>query len=148
MVPEQITHEVVIDAPIERVWTILTEAEHIREWFAFDGADIDLRPGGKLVMRWQEHGTFLSTIERVEPPYHFSFRGSYLPDTEPDATNSTLVEFTLSPAGDGTRVRVVESGFRELDMPAARQAEFAEGNVQGWTGAFTKLDQYVQRVAA
>lgn len=147
MVPEQITHEVVIDAPIERVWAILTEAEHIRQWFAFDGATIDLRPGGALVMSWKEHGTFLSYVERVEPPYRFSFRGSYLPDTEPDATNSTLVEFTLTPAGDGTLVRVVESGFRELDMPVAKQAEFAEGNVQGWTGGFTALQQYVERLA-
>ena len=30
MVPEQIAHEIVIDAPVDRVWAIITEAEHIR----------------------------------------------------------------------------------------------------------------------
>jgi uncharacterized protein YndB with AHSA1/START domain len=31
VVPEQIEREIVIDAPVERAWAMLTEAEHIRQ---------------------------------------------------------------------------------------------------------------------
>ena len=148
MVPEQIEHEIVIDAPLERVWAMLTEAEHIRQWFAFDGATIDLRPGGELVMQWKEHGRFYSHVERVEPPHFFSYRGSYLPHVQPDDGNSTLVEFTLSPEGSGTRLRVVESGFRSLQLPEAEQANFAAGNIDGWNGGLSTLQEYVARQAA
>ena len=45
MVADRIEREITIAAPIERVWSILTEAEHIHGWFA--DAEIDLRPGGR-----------------------------------------------------------------------------------------------------
>ena len=147
MVPEQIAQEIVIDAPVERVWSALTEAEHIRHWFAFDGAEIDLRPGGALVMRWQEHGTYQARIERVEPPYRFAWRWPRLAEETPGAGNSTLVEFTLTPEGSGTRLRVVESGFRELDLPEAEQATWAEENAGGWSGGLTTLKEYLERPA-
>jgi uncharacterized protein YndB with AHSA1/START domain len=147
-VPEQIMHEIVVDAPVERVWAIITEAEHIREWFAFDGAEIDLRPGGALVMTWKEHGTYHACIEQIEPERLFSYRWAHLADQQPGDGNSTLVEFTLSPEGDATRLRVVESGFRDLDMPEAEQAAWAADNVQGWTGGFAALQEYAQRIAA
>jgi transketolase C-terminal domain/subunit len=53
----QIERETVIAAPVERVWALLTEAEHVGRWFCDDGAEIDLRPGGAMVLRWTEHGT-------------------------------------------------------------------------------------------
>lgn len=148
-VPEQITHEVVIHAPPERVWEIITQAEHIREWFAFDGASIDLRPGGELVMSWKEHGTFYSRIELVEPPYRLTYRGSLLPDDRTiDRGSSTLVEFTISPEGDGSRLRVVESGFRDLAISPEEQAAYVAGNIQGWSGGFAALEAYMERLAA
>lgn len=148
MVPEQIEQEVIIDAPLERVWAIITEAEHIRQWFAFDGAEIDLRPGGTLVMRWQEHGTFPARIEAVEPPRRFSYRWAHVSGDEPSEGNSTLVEFTLSPAGAGTRLRVVESGFRDLHLTEAEQAGWVADNVQGWAGGLAALQEYVARETA
>ena len=147
-VPEQITHEVVIAAPVERVWAMLTVADHVRQWFAFDGASIDLRPGGEIVMRWKEHGTYYARVERVEPPRRFSYRGSHRPDEQPRDDNATLVEFTLEPRGGDTLLRVVESGFRDLDLTEAEQAELAAGNVQGWSGGFAALEEYARKLSA
>jgi uncharacterized protein YndB with AHSA1/START domain len=147
MVLEQIEREMIVAAPVERVWEILTQPEHFQRWFAFDGATIDLRPGGEIVMRWQDHGTFYARVEEVDPPHRFSYRGARLPDDPVRDGNATLVSFTLSPEGGGTRLRVVESGFRDLDVPAQVQAETAEGNTAGWHGAFSTLEAYVQELA-
>ncbi len=148
MVPEQIEREIVIAAPVERVWAMLTEAEHIQQWFAFDGATIDLQPGGELVLRWKEPGTYHARIEQIDPPRLFSYRWARLADEQPGPDNSTLVELTLTPEGNGTRLRVVESGFTTLDLPEAEQAEWAAGNVEGWSGGFTTLKEYAERQAA
>lgn len=148
MVPEQIEHEVLINAPPERVWEILTEAEHIQKWFAFDGATIELYPGGELVMHWKEHGTFHSRVETVEPPHRFAYRGAFRPGESPEPGNATLVTFTLTPEGSGTRVRVVESGYRDLAIPEAERADYVTGNIQGWSGAFTALQEYMQELAS
>ena len=101
MVPHEIAHEIVVAAPVDRVWAIITEPEHIQAWFAFDGATIDLRPGGELVMTWKEHGTYHARIERIEPPHRFAWRWARLPGEQPRPGDSTLVEFTLTPEGDG-----------------------------------------------
>jgi uncharacterized protein YndB with AHSA1/START domain len=51
MVPDQIERETVINAPVERVWELITEAEHLGRWFGDAGAEIDLRPGGAMILR-------------------------------------------------------------------------------------------------
>ena len=42
------------------------------------------------------------------------------------------MEFTLAEKGDGTLLRVVESGFSKLDRPAEKQEWHRERNVDGW----------------
>jgi uncharacterized protein YndB with AHSA1/START domain len=96
MVLDQIQHEVHSAAPVERVWRLLTEPEHVR----------------------------------------------------PREGNSTLVEFTLTPQDGGTRVRVVERGFRALDMSPDEQAAHARDNLPGWTGGFAGLVEHAQRAVA
>ena len=68
MVPDQIERETVIDAPVERVWELITEAEHLGRWFGDAGAEIDLRPGGAMVLRWTEHGTSRGRVVAVPSP--------------------------------------------------------------------------------
>ena len=144
----RIEREIVIDAPPERVWAALTEAEHLGEWFGNDGAEVDLRPGGSVVLRWKEHGVYYSRIERVDPERFFSMRGAYLPDEEPRPGNSTLVEFTLAPEGDGTRLRVVESGFEDLELTEEQRAQQLAGNIEGWQIELAELVEYARRLAA
>lgn len=147
-VPDSIQREVVIAAPIERVWATITQAEHVGTWFGDAGAEIDLRPGGVILIHWADYGTGYGFVERVEPPRAFSFRGALIGHTEVRADNSTVVEFTLSEEGDGTRLRVVESGFRSLAVPADEAAKQAEGNVEGWRIKTAELAEYVAGVAA
>ena len=70
-----------------------------------------------MVLRWAEYGTSHGRVVAVEPRTRFSYRWAPFKEPageEPVEGNSTLVEFTLAPEGDGTRLRVVESGFASL----------------------------------
>jgi len=147
MVPEQIEREVVIAAPIERVWAVVTQPEHVGAWFGDAGAEIDLRPGGAILIHWKDYGTGYGIVERVEPPRVFAWRGALIGHTEVRPDNSTVVEFTLTEEGGQTRLRVVESGFHTLAIPAHEALKQAEGNVEGWRIKTEELAAYVARVA-
>ena len=117
---DTIEREITIDAPVERVWELITTAEHVGRWFGDAGAEIDLRPGGALTVRWEDHGTVDGVVERVEPTTFFSYRWR-----QADA-GATLVEFTLTDTGGGgTRLHVRESGF------GTRQALY-DSHATGW----------------
>jgi uncharacterized protein YndB with AHSA1/START domain len=147
-VPDQIEREVLIDAPIERVWALVTEAEHFGAWFADSGAEIDLQPGGAMSLSWDEHGTVRARVERVERPRLFSYRWANAIDTEPVEGRSTLVEFSLAPEGAGTRVRVVESGFASLDTSDEERLRQVDDNTKGWGIELGHLVEHAGRVAA
>lgn len=150
MSTDRIERETLIDAPVERVWRLITEAEHIGTWFSDAGAEIDLRPGGQLVLRWQEHGVVRGVVEAVEPPHRFAYRWLLSSDEEsptPTPANSTLVEFTLSAAGGGTRLQVAESGFAALDLPAGTRAARYADHEQGWGAELGDLVEHAGQVA-
>jgi uncharacterized protein YndB with AHSA1/START domain len=131
--------ETLIEAPIERVWEVLTDPVHFAAWYASGGAEIDLRPGGRMVMRWEEHGEFLAVVEAVERPTRFAYRFARQPGELPRAGNSTLAEFTLTPVPDGTLVRVTERGFEDLDLSADERNAYAEIEREGWQQGLAAL---------
>ena len=146
----QIERETVIAAPVERVWAVLTEAEHVGRWFSDAGAEIDLRPGGAIVLRWEEMGTGRARIVDVEPQLRFSYRWAPIREhwgEEPDESNSTLVEFTLAAEGDGTRLKVIESGFEALEGTDEQRRASHEMNTEGWETQLGNVKRYVEKVA-
>jgi uncharacterized protein YndB with AHSA1/START domain len=145
MATDRIEHEVVIDAPLEIVWEILTEPEHVKNWFSHE-AEIDLQPGGKMMLTWREHGVAHAYVEIVERPNLFAYRWALPAGEEPRDGNSTLVEFTLAEEGDSTRLRVVETGFQTLERTEEEKAKHAEGNQQGWREELGELRDYAAKV--
>lgn len=147
---DRIEREVLVDASLERVWSLMTEPEHLGSWFADAGAEIDLRPGGDLTLRWAKYGAVRGRVERVEEPHAFAFRwetgGTGGDELTPE--NSTRVEFSLSGSGDGTLVRVVETGFESLALDdEKRHARFAD-NTEGWRQELGHLVEHSAKVAA
>ena len=139
---DSIVREIVVAAPVQRVWEVLTRPEFLPRWFTAETAEIDLRPGGSLVLRWAEHGTGLARVERVDEPTLFSFRWALEPGVEPTPGEETLVEFTLAEKGDGTLLRVVESGFSALHRPAEKQEWHRERNVDGWRQVLEAIEKH------
>src|SRR5258708_5192070 len=127
MVPQRIEREIVIDAPVEVVWSVVTEPEHIGGWFS-DSADLDLRPGGRAVLHWNDCGTVQGRVERVAPPHFFSFRWAVDPGRDIDEGTSTLVEFSLRAEQDSTRLTVVETGFQDLAGPEDEKQRYFDSH--------------------
>ena len=142
MVPQRIERSILIDAPVEVVWSVVTEPEHISGWFS-DIADLDLRPGGGMVLRWNEHGTVHGQVERVEPPHFFSFRWVVEHDLELVDANATLVEFSVDAEGDATRLTVVETGFRNLAGTDDERRRHFDSHTRGWARELGQLEEYL-----
>jgi uncharacterized protein YndB with AHSA1/START domain len=137
--PDRIERTVQIARPPVQVWAALTTAEGLGGWFGNE-ATIDLRPGGSARMSWADGPTVEMRIERVEEPTVFGFTWPIygLPEEDP---RRTYVEFTLEPAGTGTRLTVVESGFAQLPEDAYGKAY--DGNTDGWGRELAELAGYL-----
>jgi uncharacterized protein YndB with AHSA1/START domain len=137
--PDRIERTVELAAAPDKVWAALTTAEGLGAWFG-DEAKIDLRPGGAAWMRWAGGHTADMRVERVEEPTVFGFTWHIygLPEGDP---RRTYVEFTLEPAGAGTRLRVVETGFAQLPEDAHHKAY--DGNTEGWASELAELAAYL-----
>lgn len=147
MTTDRIEREIFISAPQNAVWAVLTEPGHVARWFG-DSAEVDLQPGGKMVFGWTEYGNHHAVVERVEPPSFFSYRWGHGAEVMPTAGNSTLVEFTLTPAESGTTLRVVETGFAGLDGSDQERATAVRENTEGWASELAELQQYAERLPA
>jgi uncharacterized protein YndB with AHSA1/START domain len=143
---DRIEREIEIDAPIDVVWTVITEPEHITGWFT-DTAEIDVSPGSEGRFVWDQKARSRKTtvnvrVERLEPPHVFSFRWGYPDGAEPDEATAPLVEFTLEQRGDVTHVRLVESGLEKLSRSEEERELYYSEHSSGWTLIVERLRGY------
>jgi uncharacterized protein YndB with AHSA1/START domain len=149
MIPSRIEREILIEAPVEIVWRAVTEPHQISRWFT-ETAEIDVREGGEGTLTWTQRATAEPMTARISvvtvaPPRTFSFRWAHPEGVEARQDNSLLVEFTLLPDGDHTRLRVVETGLLEMEWPDADKATYADEHNKGWERHLVSLRDYVAR---
>jgi len=128
---DRIEREILIDAPIERVWSLVSEPG----WWIGDGdpsSRVATREGDLVLVDYSPYGRFPVLPISAGPPHYASYRGSEDPTQTPAQGTSTLVEFFLTEQGDGTLLRVVESGFASLYPSSEHRAAAVEDNVEGW----------------
>lgn len=147
VLPDAITRGIEIDAPPDVVWATVTEARHLAGWLS-DEAQLDLRPGGAMLLTWHGHGAYRARIETVEPPVTFAFRWVLRDGEEPVTGGSTLVVMTLTPTDAGTRLQIVESGFSTLPWPEPERARYTGQNAKGWITELDELRAYAARVTS
>lgn len=144
---DRIEREIVIDAPVERVWSLVTEPG----WWIGEGEDsgkVRRHEDGLDVIDGR-HGRFPVRVETVEPRTYVAYRwASGFPGEIPAEGNSTLVEFWLTEQGSGTLVRVAESGFASLAVSDDVRDRSVEGNTKGWTQQCELLRTRAERVVA
>jgi uncharacterized protein YndB with AHSA1/START domain len=136
-VPDEVRKELTIDAPRERVWRALTEADELLRWFPDRSAEVDLRPGGTFRLEWESNEGDTGVFEEIEPPSRLVFRWWQV------GTEYRLrVEITLLEVREGTRLVLVERGFRTFAED--RRAELWAGNDDGWSKELEELRAYLE----
>ncbi|MFE3186449.1 SRPBCC domain-containing protein [Streptomyces violascens] len=148
MSEDRIERETLIEASLERVWSLVAEPGF---WVA-DKASLPgtvAREGETMVAKNPEYGDFPVRVEKVEPPTYLAYRwASAFPGEELREDNSTLVEFTLTPEDGRTRLRVAESGFSALAGSEELRGRAVRDNTGGWSQELDALKTRAERPAA
>lgn len=146
---DRIEKTVEINAPVERVWRALTDSTQFGAWFKarIDGPFVlGELSRGRMTYPGYEHLPWLARIVAMEAPRRFAYEwppGCDDPQGEAAGEPWTLVEFTLEPVAEGTRLTVVESGFEAL--AENRRAEIMRMNDDGWDEQMGNIRAHVER---
>jgi uncharacterized protein YndB with AHSA1/START domain len=163
MSTDRIEKQVVLHAPLDRVWRAISDSGEFGRWFGvrFDGPFV---AGANItgvitpttvdadVAKLQEPHTGVKKswqIIAVEPPRYFAYRWHPFavdPAVDYDHEPTTLVEFTLSETPEGVLLTIVESGFDAL--PVARRSAAFEANSGGWAKQVEVVRKYLARVGS
>jgi uncharacterized protein YndB with AHSA1/START domain len=155
---DRIEKQVLLRAPLDRVWRAISDSQEFGRWFGvrvdgpfvagttvtatITGTTVDdevaemQRPHVGAKSTWQ--------VVAVEPPRRFAYRWhpfAVEPDVDYETEPTTLVEFTLTETPDGVQLRIVESGFDAI--PEARRAGAFEANSEGWAKQTELVRKYL-----
>lgn len=144
--------ERVIDVPVELVWKVWTEPEHLKVWFCpkpwgVSDCEIDLRPGGvfRTTMRSPEGQEFpnLGCYLEVVPMERLVFTDALLPGYRPAEKSFMTGVVTMRPEGTGTRY---------IAMALHHNAEVKKqhedmGFHDGWATALDQLVAHAKTLA-
>ena len=161
-VSDRIEKQVVLRAPVSRVWQAITDSRQFGSWFGvtFDGpfkagerivgriSPTTVDPDVAAMQKPYEGHAFEITIDRIEPETLFAFRwhpAAVDPNADYSQEPTTLVEFRLEPVGDAVRLTVVESGFDKV--PASRRAAAFTMNEGGWTAQMMLIQKYLAKAS-
>jgi len=128
---DRIEKQIVLQAPIARVWGAVSDAKIFGSWFgaAFEGPfAAGARVTGKIVptsvdpevaklQKPHEGKPFEWWVDRIEPMRRISFRWHpYAVDPSVDYSSepTTLIVFDLEEVPGGTRLTISESGFDRI----------------------------------
>ena len=141
---DTISCEIDIDAPPDRVFKALADAEEVRRRAPILSAyAMDLRVGGKwhLELRPPEpiHGVEVVVHEgeilEVDPPRLLAY--TWKANFHKDPKHTSIVRWELTPTKSGTHVKVTHSGL-------AAEPEAAKAYSGGWPGVLEELKQYLE----
>lgn len=137
-----------IEAPVERVWTALTDPAQFGAWFQVridTGFVVGEEARGQILVPGYEHVPWEVRIVAMDAPRLFAFTWHpYAVEEGVDygTETPTRVEFTLAPTSTGARLTVVESGFENI--PEHRRAEAFRMNEGGWAAQVKNIKAYVE----
>jgi uncharacterized protein YndB with AHSA1/START domain len=146
---DRIERQVVLKAPLKRVWHALTDSAQFGEWFRVgltSPFEVGKPISGPVLHKGYEHLTWTVTVEKIEPERLFAWRWrphAIDPDKDYSHEPTTLVVFELSEVPGGTLLKVTESGFDGI--PLERRDTAYRGNSEGWTIQMENVARYVSQ---
>jgi uncharacterized protein YndB with AHSA1/START domain len=133
---EAISFEFDLHHPPEKVWRALTDPVLLKEWL-LPVVGLELEPGAAFTLKAQPYpgwdGTVSCRILEIEAQRKISYAW-VVPFLE------TVVTFTLAPTASGTRLSLVQSGFK-----ADQKKEFG-GARYGWNMMGAKLVELLANI--
>jgi uncharacterized protein YndB with AHSA1/START domain len=133
---ESIAFEFDLPHPPEKVWRALTEPALLAEWL-LPVFDLELEPGAAFLFKTQAYpgwdGTVNCRFIEIEPHRKLSYTWN-VPFLE------TVVTFTLTPTAAGTRLDLLQSGFKP------EQKRESGGARYGWKMMGEKLVDLLARI--
>lgn len=132
-----IKREITFNQPLEKVWHAITTPKEIAKWFG-DCAEFELKEGAEGFFEWHDEceGRFAMKVISVNPQNYFAYMWMNDPDVPFDASEATLVEWTLKPTVSGkTHLVLIESGFK--------QGQHRKMNIQGWRQELGHLSEFL-----
>lgn len=104
--------EIEIDAPIEAVWTALTEADQLKSWFPYD-ARVTPGKGGSIWLSWGPDCEGEAPITIWDPPNQIQFTEHRGPFGAEDsiAPVDITTDYHLKSVGGKTVLRLVQAGL-------------------------------------
>ena len=119
-----------IPHPPEKIWRALTQPHLIEEWLMKN----DFKPdAGHRFTASANWGAVDGHVLAVEPPRTLSYRWD-------SKDLRSVITWTLTPTGRGTRLRMEQSGFRPDQQPYYRGAK------AGWPQFLAKLEEVLARM--
>lgn len=146
---DRIEKRIDLKAPVTRVWRAITDHREFGAWFgvAIDGPFVVGQTShGRMLPKGYEHVKWTATVTAIEPERRFAYTWhpyAIDPSVDYSAEPQTLVEFTLEPIADGTRLVVTESGFERI--PEHRRAEAFRMDEKGWGAQLGNIERHVAR---
>ena len=110
----ELTKEIWIDAPPEKVYRYLVERDLAASWMG-DESWNDPRPGGVFRLNIRGHVTSGEFVE-LDPPRRVVYTWGWEGDDQIHPPGTTTVEWQLEPEGGGTRVRLRHSGLTDTGV--------------------------------
>ena len=158
MSTDRIEKQVVLRAPLDRVWRAISDSQEFGQWFGVRidgpfvaGTSVTATITGTTVdeevaemQRPHAGATAIWQIVAVEPQRRFAYRWhpfAVESTVDYDAEPTTLVEFTMSETPDGVLLSIVESGFGAI--PEARRGAAFEANSEGWSKQTELVRKYL-----
>lgn len=148
---QRIEREVRIDADPAVVYEVISQPEHIRQWWS---DDVALAPvaGARGYVAFGDPDDPAKVVQVAvvvaDPPRRFAFRWTHEQGQDPAIENSLLVSFDLEPVNGGTVLRFCETGFRERGWTAAVLEQQYRDHEAGWDRFLPRLADHVSRVGA
>jgi len=144
----RIDRSIELNAPPERVWRALTNAEELSAWFQVK-IEGPIAQGTEVWMTsvHPDHAgqRFRVRIAEMTRPHRVVWEwhpGEVDPALDYSREPRTTVTFSLEPSGRGTRLSVSETGFDAITL--ARRAKVYKDNSEGWAAVLAWLQQYVE----
>jgi uncharacterized protein YndB with AHSA1/START domain len=133
---ESISFEFALQHPPEKVWRALTDPALLAEWL-LPVIDLKLEPGAAFTFKTQPYpgwdGIVNCRILEIEAQRKISYTWS-VPFLD------TVVTFTLTPTTPGTRLHIVQSGFKPDQKRESGGARY------GWKMMGGKLVDLLARI--